>query len=68
MARREKPSDRDMMTIGEIADKLDASTMTVYRLVHQGALPAIRISKRSLRVRRRDFEKYLNEHKIEGEG
>jgi len=68
MARQKPRSQpRDMMTVREVADELDASTMTVYRLVHQGVLPAYRVSTRSLRIRRSAFEQYLRQHKVEGD-
>ena len=36
------------------------STMTVYRLIKAGELPAIRVGKH-LRIRERDVAKYLDE-------
>lgn len=55
----------EMMTIQEIAKVMGASPMTVYRLVHQGVLPAVRISARCLRVRRTVFDEYLAQHEVE---
>jgi len=37
------------LTVGEVADMMRVSTMTVYRMVHAGELPAIRFG-RSFRI------------------
>ncbi|WP_026460605.1 helix-turn-helix domain-containing protein [Schaalia suimastitidis] len=37
------------MTVSEVADMMRVSRMTVYRLIHSGELPAIRVGK-SFRV------------------
>lgn len=41
------------MTVQEVAEALRISKMTVYRLVHNGTLPAIQIG-RSFRVNKRN--------------
>ena len=43
-----QPSPR-FMTVSEVADVMRVSQMTVYRLIHAGELPAIRVGK-SFRV------------------
>lgn len=45
-------------TVNEVADHLRVSSMTVYRLVKAGDLPAVRIGK-SYRVREDDLDAYL---------
>jgi excisionase family DNA binding protein len=42
-------SDVRFLTVGEVADMMRVSTMTVYRMVHAGELPAIRFG-RSFRI------------------
>lgn len=42
-------SDVRFLTVGEVADMMRVSTMTVYRLVHAGELPAVRFG-RSFRI------------------
>ena len=42
-------SDVKFLTVAEVAEMMRVSKMTVYRLVHAGELPAIRIG-RSIRV------------------
>ena len=46
------------MTVSEVAASLRVSTMTVYRLINGGDLPAARIG-RSFRIRTEDLEAYL---------
>lgn len=45
-------------TVQEVADLLRVSSMTVYRLIKAGDLPAVRIGK-SYRVREDDVDAYL---------
>lgn len=47
-----------LLTAGEVADLLRVSTMTVYRLIRAGELPAVRVG-RSYRVRSVDLDSYL---------
>jgi excisionase family DNA binding protein len=45
-------------TVAEVAARMQVSKMTVYRLVHAGDLPAVRVG-RSFRVSRSAVEEYL---------
>ncbi len=47
------------LTVAEVADQLRVSTMTVYRLIKSGELPATRIGK-SYRLRRADVDGFLS--------
>ena len=47
-----------VLTVSEVADTLRVSSMTVYRLVKAGELPALRIGK-NIRIRATDLEAYL---------
>lgn len=47
-----------LLTAAEVADELRVSTMTIYRLIRSGELPAVRVG-RNYRVRARDLETYL---------
>ena len=49
----------ELMTPREVAETMRVSTMTVYRLVKAGTLPAIRVGKH-LRIRRADLRAYLD--------
>jgi excisionase family DNA binding protein len=46
------------LTVHEVADLLRVSTMTVYRLIKSGDLPAVRIGK-SLRLREDDVDAFI---------
>ncbi len=46
------------LTVGEVAEMLRVSTMTVYRLIRQGEIPAVRVGK-SYRLVKEDFDRYL---------
>ena len=47
------------MTVNEVAQLMRVSKMTVYRLVQQGHLPAVRIG-RGYRIREEDVHRYLD--------
>ncbi|WP_239455504.1 helix-turn-helix domain-containing protein [Nocardioides gilvus] len=51
-------SDVKFLTIAEVAAMMRVSKMTVYRLVHSGELPAVRVG-RSFRVTEDDVNDYL---------
>ncbi len=51
-------SEAHFLTIAEVASKMRVSKMTVYRLVHGGELPAVRVG-RSFRVTEDDVNEYL---------
>jgi excisionase family DNA binding protein len=57
-ATGEGPVTGTLMTVAEVAGVLRVSTMTVYRLIQAGELPAIRIGK-SFRIQRHDLQAYL---------
>ncbi len=46
------------VTVAEVADQLRVSNMTVYRLVQNGQLAAVRVG-RSYRIREEDVDRYL---------
>ena len=46
------------LTVAEVAARMQVSKMTVYRLVHAGELPAIRVG-RSFRVPENAVHQYL---------
>jgi excisionase family DNA binding protein len=51
-------SDSKFLTVAEVAAMMRVSKMTVYRLVHSGELPAVRVG-RSFRVLEKDVDEYL---------
>ena len=46
------------LTVQEVADLMRVSSMTIYRLIKSGDLPAVRVG-RSFRVRDADVDTYL---------
>lgn len=61
MASNEQPlSDVSFLTVAEVATKMRVSKMTVYRLVHNGELPAVRVG-RSFRVPENAVQTYLRQ-------
>ncbi|NYG53793.1 helix-turn-helix domain-containing protein [Nocardioides perillae] len=50
--------DKKFLTVAEVAQMMRVSKMTVYRLVHNGELPALRVG-RSFRVTEQDVDAYL---------
>ncbi|AWB81156.1 excisionase [Corynebacterium yudongzhengii] len=47
------------LTVAEVAEIMRVSKMTVYRLVHSGELPAVRVG-RSFRVQEKAVNEYLD--------
>lgn len=47
------------ISISDIAQHLEVSRMTVYRLIHAGEIPSIRVG-RSLRVEMEQYRKWLS--------
>jgi excisionase family DNA binding protein len=51
-------SESKFQTVAEVATMMRVSKMTVYRLLQNGELPAVRVG-RSFRVRETDVHEYL---------
>ena len=51
-------SDSKFLTVAEVAAMMRVSKMTVYRLLHNGDMPAVRVG-RSFRVLEKDVDEYL---------
>ncbi|GGC09041.1 helix-turn-helix domain-containing protein [Cellulomonas carbonis] len=52
------------LTVAEVADTMRVSRMTVYRLVHGGELPAVRVG-RSFRVPQDALDAYLEASSVD---
>lgn len=52
------PGQVEFLTVAEVAAMMRVSKMTVYRLVHSGELPAVRVG-RSFRVPEKAVHNYL---------
>lgn len=57
-------SEVRFLTIAEVASAMRVSKMTVYRLVHSGELPAVRVG-RSFRVPEQAVHAYLQDSFVE---
>ncbi len=55
-----------LLTVAEVADLFRVSSMTVYRLIRNGELPAVRVG-RSYRVREDDLQAYLQAQVVDPE-
>lgn len=53
-----------LLTVNEVAELLRVSSMTVYRLVRRGELPAVRVG-RNYRVRSSALDAYLDAQVID---
>lgn len=60
MAEERQLGEMAFMTVAEVAAVMRVSKMTVYRLVHSGELPAVRVG-RSFRVPEKAVHAYLEE-------
>jgi excisionase family DNA binding protein len=55
------------MTVGEVADLMRVSNMTVYRLIKAGQLSALRVGK-NYRIREADMDRYLSDRSVQPDG
>lgn len=60
MAEDRQMSGMTFMTVAEVASVMRVSKMTVYRLVHSGELPAVRVG-RSFRVPQQAVDEFLGD-------
>ena len=61
---REPFTEARLLTVNEVADLLRVSRMTVYRLIKNGEMPALRVG-RNYRLREEDIHNYLTERYTE---
>ena len=54
-------TERTWLTVPEVAEELGIPRSRGYELVARGDLPAVRIGERSIRVNRRELERFLLE-------
>jgi excisionase family DNA binding protein len=54
-------SDKSWLTVPEAAEELRIPRTRCYELIQRGELPAVRIGERSIRVNRRELERFLLE-------
>ena len=56
-----------LLTVAEVAATMRVSNMTVYRLIKNGDMPALRVGK-NYRIRESDVDAYLSERSVQVEG
>ncbi|MGH2596785.1 MAG: helix-turn-helix domain-containing protein [Actinomycetota bacterium] len=56
-----------LLTVAEVAGAMRVSSMTVYRLIKSGELPAVRVGK-NYRLRESDLAHFLEERSVRTEG
>ena len=56
-----------LLTVAEVAATMRVSNMTVYRLIKNGDLPALRVGK-NYRIRESDVDVYLWDRSVQVEG
>ena len=52
-------AERTWLTVPEVAEELHLPRTRAYELIARGELPAVRIGERSIRVNRRELERFL---------
>jgi excisionase family DNA binding protein len=60
----DRPESRDLelLSIAQVCQRLDMGKSWVYRRIHEGEIPSVRLG-RAIKIRRADLEKYLEEHR-----
>jgi excisionase family DNA binding protein len=56
-----------LLTAAELAATMGVSNMTVYRLIRNGDLPALRVGK-NYRIRESDVDVFLSDRSVQVEG
>lgn len=64
---KELSAEHLLLTVREVAAAMRVSTMTVYRLIRDGQLPAIRVGKH-FRIRAADVDAFLAARVVNGGG
>jgi excisionase family DNA binding protein len=52
-------TQREWLTVPEVAEELHIPRSRCYELIQRGELPAVRIGLRSIRVNRHELERFL---------
>ena len=60
--------ERSWMTVPEVAEELHIPRTRCYELIARGELPAVRVGERSIRVNRKELERFLLDERRVGFG
>lgn len=58
MAKKEMP--QQLLTVNEVAEVMQISPMSVYRLIHSGELKSIKLGRCSFRIRPADLDAFFD--------
>ena len=60
----DRPESRDLelLSIGQVCQRLGMGKSWVYRRIHEGAIPSVKLG-RTIKVRRPELEEYLENHR-----
>lgn len=53
--------DENLLTLTDVADRLGISKVTLWRWIKNGKLSAVRLSKRTVYVRKDEVERFIRE-------
>jgi excisionase family DNA binding protein len=60
----DRPESRDLelLSIGQVCQRLGMGKSWVYRRIHEGEMPSVKLG-RTIKIRRSELEDYLEEHR-----
>lgn len=53
-----------LLYVSEVSEKLNCSKPSVYRLIEEGKLKAVKIGERGLRIKERSLKDFLNKSAV----
>ena len=60
--RPHESRDLELLSIPQVCQRLAMGKSWVYRRIHEGEIPSVRLG-RAIKIRRADLEEYLEEHR-----
>lgn len=60
MSKQEDPLQ--LLTVEEVAELLKVSPITIYRWLDSGQLPKVKFSRRAVRIKREDLQRFIKDH------
>jgi excisionase family DNA binding protein len=61
---RPDSSDLELLSIGQVCQRLGMGKSWVYRRIHEGEIPSVKLG-RTIKIRRSELEDYLEEHRYQ---
>ena len=53
-----------MLTVTQVAQKLNVSKMSIYRWIKNGKLAAYKLGKQAIRISEKDLDEFINQRRI----